>query len=251
MKRLFLIAALFALQLYPVAAFYQSRDSNYNVSSGSLPGPPTVTYIGNANGSQSGSVVTYTTYSIGTASGFTTRRIIFVVASNDVAGSATSISSVLINGSISATVHVQALQATNGPFVAIFSADIPTGTTATVAVTYNSTVANGQYMAAYSVDDAKLVSTTPSTGSATGAATTTLTTSSFTQGAGGFTIAAGGTSANPASGYAFTGYTTDAWGGSVEFIFAHLGSIGSSGSTTATATWVSSLNGAIAAASWR
>ena len=31
MKLLFLIA-LFALQLYPVAAFYQSRDSNYNIS---------------------------------------------------------------------------------------------------------------------------------------------------------------------------------------------------------------------------
>ena len=36
MKRLFLIAALFALQLYPVAAFYQSRDSNYNIGIASV-----------------------------------------------------------------------------------------------------------------------------------------------------------------------------------------------------------------------
>jgi hypothetical protein len=68
---------------------------------------------GDTNSSFSGSVSTYTALPTGPATGFTTRRIIFVVATNNLSGGA-SISSVLINGSISATLHVQRLFGDNG-----------------------------------------------------------------------------------------------------------------------------------------
>ena len=218
------------------------------VISGGLPGPPVLTAVNVTSGTHSGAVETYTSYSIGTASGFTTRRIIFAVATNDIL--ATAISSVLINGSITPTIHVQQSEGSGFAFSAIFSADIPTGTTATIAVTYNSSIANDQNMTAYSVDDALMVSTTPNTGSATSTSATSLSTSSFNQSTGGFTIAAGGWDTSVTS-IGFTGYTTDVFCGSGNICNAHLSSISSSGSAVATATWTGTAGTAIVAASWR
>jgi hypothetical protein len=212
-------------------------------------GPPTLTFIGNATGTHSGAVETYTSYSIGTASGFTTRRIIFCLYNNNVAP--TSISSISINsGAITPTIHLQVSQAASGPFSSIFSADIPTGTTATIAVTFASNIFSDQQLAAYSVDDALMNSTTPNTGSVTTAGATSVTTTSFNQGAGGFTIACGGLGTN-GSGSAITGYTTDAFGGSTNVIGAHLSPISSSGSASAAWSYTTNTTAALAAASWR
>jgi hypothetical protein len=114
MRKLFSLLIALVLAVGSTAssfAFWQSRDSNYNIAISTLPGPPTLTYVGNASGtaSHSGAVETFTNASIGTAAGFTTRRIIFVLTSNSLVGP-TSISSILINGSIFATVHVQQSQ---------------------------------------------------------------------------------------------------------------------------------------------
>jgi hypothetical protein len=138
----------------------------------------------------------------------------------------------------------------SGPFAAIFPADIPTGTTATIALTYNSSVFNDQTLTVYSVDDALLVSTTPNTGNGTASAATTASTSSLTQTAGGFTLAGAGTSTGVTS-LAVTGYTTDQNGGTGNVITAHLALVSSTGSAAATATWSTSASAAIVVASWR
>jgi hypothetical protein len=223
-------------------------------SGGALPGPPTLTYVSNASptASQSGAVETFTNATIGTASGFTTRRIIFALSSNNLSGPS-AISSFTINGSapVNGNIHVQQSQAGSGtPFAAIFSADIATGTTATIAVTYNSSVFNTHSLAIYSVDDALLVSTTPTFGSQQTAGATTLATSSFTQNTGGFTVSTIGFGAGVTSP-SISGYTTDQTTGPPNTLSAHLSSIASTGSVTATANWTTSTSAAIVAASWR
>ena len=161
-------------------------------------------------------------------------------------------SSFTVNGSapVNGAIHVQQnFNGTTGqPFAAIFSADIATGTTATIAITFANSLFNDQQLAVYSVDDALLLSTTPNTGSGVGS-TTSATTSSFTQTNGGFTLAGSGTGVGT-TGLAITGYTTDQGGGAGLNIMSHL-SVSSTGSTTASAAWTTSANAVVVAASWR
>jgi hypothetical protein len=221
-------------------------------SAGSAAPPPVLAYVGNASGtaSHTGAVETYTNASIGSTAGFTTRRIIFVLTTNSMNPS--SIASFTVNGGapVNGAIHVQQQNGASGPFAAIFSADIATGTTATIAVTYNTSVFNDQNLAVYSVDDALLVSTTPNTGAGTASAATSSATSSFTQTTGGFTVAGEGMSTSVTT-LAITGYTTNQNGGSSNVITSSLTSIASTGSVTAASTWATSASAAIVAASWR
>jgi hypothetical protein len=217
--------------------------------------PPVLTYVGDVfpETSYVDPTITYTAVPIGTASGFTTRRIIIVGTASGVASNG-SLTNVSING-ISATIHIESTAgAENGgeghSFIA--SLPVPTGTTADITLTIAGGIFSSHVLGIYTVDDALLVSTTPSVGSNfTTSAVTTLTTSSFTQTAGGFVIAVGSLSTAPASGLAITGYTTNQFGGANSVILASLTSIGSTGSAMATANWVSSLSGNICAAAWQ
>jgi hypothetical protein len=93
--------------------------------------------------------------------------------------------------------------------VAIFSAVIPTGTTADIAVTFTDPLFNDMYLSTYAVDDALMVSSTPQIGTpATGTSSTSATTGSFTQGANGFNIGVLAVS-TAVSAEGATGYTED------------------------------------------
>lgn len=212
-------------------------------------GSPVLTFIANANPTHSGGTTeTATSMNIGTTAGFTTRRIICVLSGPQVYG---VMSSATIGG-ISATVHAAVNVASGSPGAAIFSANVPTGTTATIIATFPNTVFADCTFATYSVDDALLSSTTPSAGSNTSSpSVNSLATSSFTQTTGGFTVAGCGIGGASGGGLAVSGYTTDALGGATDRVLSHLSSIGSTGSVTATATWTTTLSAAIAAASWR
>jgi hypothetical protein len=213
--------------------------------------PPTLSFVGTTAGSHSGAVETFTSVNIGTASGFTTRRIICVIWNNVTYALLAGGTPPTIGG-ITATVHAQVNQSSGGPGAYIFSADVPTGTTATVVVTFASSIFADLHISIYTVDDALLVSTTPQTGTgSTGSSVLTLSTSSFTESTGGFTVAGGATGAT-VSALGITGYTTDFGGGSSNQIDGNLSSIGSTGSVTATLAWTTtSATAAIAAASWR
>src|SRR3954454_19636395 len=98
---------------------------------------------------------------------------------------------------MSAMIHFAGVAAGTNPGVAIFSADVPTGTTATITVTLTGNAFVSPALGIYSVDDALLVSTTPSVGASnTAPSVTSLASSSFTQTAGGFVVAANALFAN-------------------------------------------------------
>jgi hypothetical protein len=183
--------------------------------------------------------------SIGTAAGFTTRRII--VSFSSVSGiGASSLTGVTIQGLI-ATVHISTFA---NVWEAIASVDVPTGTTATIVATFGSNIFSVPRADTYSVDDALLLSTTPNTGSGTGAATTSITTSAYNQTSGGFVIAAGTIDTAP-TGLVVTGFTTDFGGGTARNISASLTSGLVTGSSIATMTWAGSASGGLVATAWR
>lgn len=210
----------------------------------SLAGSLTLTHIASANGSIASNVATWTNMNIGTAGGFTTRRII--VAFGGVSGiSGSSLTSVTIGG-ISATVHITSFS--NG-WTAIASADVPTGTTATIVATFGSNIFATPVADTYSVDDALLLSTTPSTGSGS-AGSSPVTTSSYSQTSGGFVIAAG-TIDTAGTGLVVTGFTTDFGGGAARNIAAKLTTGLVTGSTTASMAWTGAASGALVVSAWR
>jgi hypothetical protein len=211
-------------------------------------------FVGTATSTHSGAVGTYTNANIGPTAGYTTRRIIFVIYTNNLSGpSATNpISSFTINGSapVNGAICTQQSQGGSGtPFAAILSADIATGTQATIAITYNSSVFNDPNMAIYGADDALMVSTscvTPTPGTATAA--TTVSTGSYSQTNGGFTIAAVGQS-TAVTGLSFNGgLALDSNTGAAAA--AHANGVGPTGSVVTTANWTTSANAALVAATW-
>ncbi|WP_154072526.1 hypothetical protein [Bradyrhizobium erythrophlei] len=170
-----------------------------------------------------------------------------LVSGNTFTGGLTS---VVINGTITATIHV--LENTNEG-VAIASADVPTGTTADVVVTAAGTFFATVVISAYTVDDALLVSTTPSTAQGTTASGASITTGSFTETAGGFVIATNSLAgAAGGSGTAISGFTTDALGGSGNKEYSgHLSPIVSTATGPVTSNWTTLQAGGLAVAAWR
>jgi hypothetical protein len=77
------------------------------------------------------------------------------------------------------------------------------------------TLRNNLILSTYSVDDALLVSTTPTVASASANSATSITTGSFTQSANGVNIASVGSENASSSTIAATGYTVDDNTGSV------------------------------------
>lgn len=217
---------------------------------------PTLTYIGNSLGpSYSNPTYTFTGASIGPTAGFTTRRIIATVfASNQYQ----PLTNVKING-VSATIHVAAWANSTGndPGCAIASLPLAAGTTANIEVTYGGLAFTPPGIGIYTVDDALLVSTAPSTPAGSAIATSSvsnITTSSFTEAVGGFTIACTSleTSGNTALAMTSPGYSPDDFGGTNRALLASKTSISSAGSATAASSWATITNTAAAvAASWR
>lgn len=230
----------------PKKKFWMSGIAPYY--SAGVVGPPVLTFVSSVVLSPSGSTLTTASANLGTTSGFTTRRIIATVSAVDSFGG-TTMNSATING-VSATIHDQ-VELGSGPFAAILSADVPTGTTGvTITMTFSGSVFGGGATAIYSVDDALLVSTTPSTGKNTASAVTTVSTTAITQSVGGFVVTTAGLNITP-TGFAVTGQTTDAFGGANRNINTHLAPIASGGSLAVVSTWTNASNIAIVAAAWR
>jgi hypothetical protein len=255
MRKLTRLLIVFALAVGATPnsfAFWQSRDSNYNVAIGAPPSNPVLTFVGtNTSFSAASNVYTSATVNFGPTAGFTTRRIICAVAGAGLWNG--GIQSVTLGG-ITATQHVISASSAASPIAAIYSADVPAGTTnQTVAVTFNAgSVFGGPTIAIYTVDDALLASTTP-TGTGqnfTGSSLTSLTTGSFNQSAGGFAVGYSKLGGSSGGGFVITGYTTDAFGGGNADVAGHL-AVGSTGSTTATSTWTAPQSASIAVAAWR
>lgn len=258
-----MLARLLALwlALSPVLAFAQSAVLNGFPpgtfqsraaidASSALPGPPVKTFIGVGSCSNVGSVSTCTGVSIGSASGFTTRRIIIEILSQFINS---GFSSVLVNGTITPTQHCSIDSGGGANATAVFSADIPTGTTANIVITQGSTAFSPVIVAIYTVDDALLVSTTPSSATGFTAGAASITTSNITQQTGGFTVAAvqlAGTAGG--TGTAISGFTNDALGtsGSSNAI-ASTTSIASPSTSPLTANYTTSQAGSLCASSWR
>lgn len=227
-------------------------------ASSGLPGPPVLTFIGSAgNATTATNTATWAAASIGTVSGFTTRRIIFVIVSNG--NIPNTITSIVINGSISPTIHTapaSSIGGNPGGGTIIFSADIPTGTTASIVWTAVASFSSAPVLLTYSVDDALLVSTTPSVGMAiSSASVSALTTGSYTQTVGGFAIfgagLGGGTGGN--AGWGISGFTNNFGGGTSNAqAVGSLTSIGSTVTGTSAISWTTAhsfVGGAVAA--WR
>ena len=140
--------------VYAYGYGFQGGCGGYNSACASAPSTPVLTYVGSfLSFSDSGSVSTCTGVPIGTAAGFTTRRIIISIIAATFDG---GIASVTIGG-VSATIHVQNGAQTG---TAIVSADVPTGTAATVVITEGGTIFLQPVLGVYTVDDALLISTT-------------------------------------------------------------------------------------------
>lgn len=187
MKRLALIVGLLALQLYPVAAFWQSRDSNYNTVI-SAASPPVPSYVATATGSHTGSVQS-ATMSIGNPAYIATRRVMLVVTGACGGNSIVSGSGTTING-VNATIDVQIEAGSGGgACCAELSAVVTSGTTSVpIQVTYSGTTGDAAF-GTFTVDNSTLQSTTPSVGSASnGTGASPITSSSFTGTSSGFMV---------------------------------------------------------------
>lgn len=218
-------------------------------------GPPVLTYVGDTgSGTPSpANVMTYSGIPIGPASGFAARRIILsIVANRNSAGFNGGLTSVTIGG-IAATIHIAT--STGGNDVAIASADVPTGTTANIVLTAGGTWFATPILGIYSVDDALMVSTTPSVASGNNSGTSVTTSASFTQTSGGFVVAGVALDNNAGgSGISISGYTNNAFGTSGDSgSLSSLEPVPSTVTATASASWAggTSQGGTLAVAAWR
>lgn len=210
--------------------------------------PPVLTFVNTVNGgSNSGGVTTFTSANIGTAAGFTTRRIIVAIEAGAFAGPVTDVTI----GGISATIHAQDGSQAG---VAIASANVPTGTTATISVTQAAgTIFLTPTITIYSVDDALLVSTTPSTATGSTAAASSVASASFTETAGGFVIVVVGAQGPfGGTGCSISGCTTDGFGGAGNSeYYGSRASVSSTVTGPITANWTTPAAASIAVAAWR
>jgi len=165
-----------------------------------------------------------------------------------------TVASIVINGSITATTHIIGISSNPGGGSIIASADVPTGTTMTAVWTTSGTnFSSNPVMAIYTVDDALLVSTTPSTASAGNTSSvTTLVSSSYTQTTGGFVVYGSGLGGGGGATWGIAGFTTDGGGGTANSqIFGHI-SVGSTSTGTSTCNWTTARTfDGLAIAAWR
>jgi hypothetical protein len=186
MKRLWLIAALFALQLYPAAGFWQSRDSNYNVAI-SAASSATCTYQSFATENAGLSTAIFTSVGIGTAA---SNRVVAVIPMARATGSINTVSSVAFTvgatASLSQVTGAYASYSTGIMASDIWYASVPAGTTATITVVWsNVNTRSGIYV--YTINTA---TPTPAHGANNNGATITSLTQSITVPANGCGIAA-------------------------------------------------------------
>lgn len=124
--------------------------SGFGASSDAPVTPASLSYIGLSSDNTASSTPSYSGVSIGAAD--STRRV-FAVVHWGVTNAARTLSSATIGG-VAATIHAQTTtgptSAQNDTGVAIFSALVPTGTTATVAMTFSGSVTRSQ-LAIYSM----------------------------------------------------------------------------------------------------
>lgn len=106
--------------------------------------PATIEYAGYAS-TAFGSSVSLTNVTIGTASA---DRVVFCIVGIKPGGTYRSLSSATIGG-ISATIHGQTDDTTYKYNVALISAAVPTGTTATVSLTFSGSGSGDVYVASY------------------------------------------------------------------------------------------------------
>lgn len=169
MKR-WLIALTVSLGLLaPAAAFWQSRDSNYNVAVGSSAATQTFeSFVTEASG---GSSITYSSVALGAT---TSKQVIAVIAMCRTAGATTAtVSSVTVGGNAATHVSSSAASLNNSGSTDIwYYADAGAlGASANIVVTWsNTTTRTGIYV--YNITTSTL---TPSNGnSVTGLSTTSV-----------------------------------------------------------------------------
>ena len=114
--------------------------------------PPTISFQGRTEDATNLTTYTFTGVAIGAAN--LTRRVVVIVHWFSTTTSAVTLSSATIAG-IAATIHVQASPAgsTVSPGIAIISALVPTGTTATIAFTLSTAAARGSIGVFSAIDE--------------------------------------------------------------------------------------------------
>ena len=242
-----LLLALFCI--VPASAQWGAQGfgrPGFNNSKVASTTPPTLSAVSNFVLGGSGSTRTSATVNIGNPAYIATRRVILACSTNAMANG--PISSGTING-ITANIDLD-YEPANADAVHIFSAVVTSGTTnVTVTLNFPGTQFSNDACEVYNVDNSLLNSTTANTGTGTSASTTSLATSSISTSAGGFIVAAGAIGASSTS-YAFTGLTTDAFGGTNTNVISSQGSL-AGGNLTPTATQGTAQTSSVGAAAWR
>lgn len=160
MKRYLLSLALLCLVATGAHAYWQSR-AQVAISGGGLPGPPVFTFTDIQSGSTSTNVCTSNSLAIGTA---TANRRVYVFAIDAATGSSpqAATGATLNGGTIPTDVfQVIGTTATSGMDVYLISAVVPSGTTATVELTYPTATSNSARFGVYTVDATTLNSRFP------------------------------------------------------------------------------------------
>lgn len=129
---------------------------------------PSVTYQGTGTALLSSTTTTFTALAIGTAD--TNRRVVCVVTS--VLDSDSAVTATI--GGVSATQHGAAWITGTGSWTALFSAVVPTGTTANVVMTLDHAPSNTARCSTYTVDDSKIVAASATLGENTTSGATSL-----------------------------------------------------------------------------
>jgi hypothetical protein len=209
--------------------------------------PPTLTLTqASQQNSNSANTATWTAVAIGSPGSFTTRRVIIVLCSNGGTFNGT-LNSLIINGTTTATQH---LFSNTRVGIAIYSANVPTGSTMDFVLTQQNTFFAATFAAFYTVDDAKLISTTPTTGLNSAATGTSITSASFTQTINGVTVLAVNGDNLWGSAVTVSGFTLDDGGNGTRRYFGHQ-TVPATVTAGISASWLNAVNSEIGAASWR
>jgi hypothetical protein len=162
----------------------QGIDSNGAAASASV-GPPTFTYIGSAAfTAPTGNTIAFPTLGIGTAGATRFVAVIVVQANQN-----TPALSATINGS-SSGVLVTNLGGNSQCTIDLISAQVPTGTTMNLVVTYASPPAGGNEVIVWTSDTTTMSSTTPVISSVVQAASNTIVTNTINLPTSGYAVLA-------------------------------------------------------------
>lgn len=165
--------------------------------------PATKVYNGNTSSSSTTSPVSVASVPIGTASA---TRLVVCAVYWSTAGVARTLNSATIGG-VAATIHVQKRDTSTITNVAIISATVTTGTTATVALTFSGNIAIGVEIESYSLDN--LISTTPTATASNATSSATSVSTTINVPAAGIMIAGQFAGANTAQTFTSTGAAMD------------------------------------------